>query len=141
MNNKIYLSHKYKQIGGVCAGIALYKNWPISLVRLATVALFFLTGIVIVIYLAAWILMPTSKDLPEYEDRGNSIEPFYREKEGAIFAGICIALSKRFGWDSSLVRIICIIIALMGGGLFMTYLVAWLILPRREIPHTPNIIL
>ena len=46
-------------IGGVCGGIGRYLDVDPNLIRLATVVLAVLGfGAVVVVYLAAWILMP-----------------------------------------------------------------------------------
>ncbi len=132
MQNKWYLSQKYKKIGGVCSGLALYKNWPVSLVRLAAIGLSFLTGIVFLAYLAAWILVPSSEENPSYDEQNLRGEVFLRERDGAIFAGICAALAKHFDWDVAVIRIIMLVLALAGGGLGLAYIVAWFILPRTE---------
>lgn len=48
-----------KMIGGVCAGTADYFGIDVNLVRVLTViAIFLSAGTAILIYLAAWMLMP-----------------------------------------------------------------------------------
>lgn len=57
MRNKLYLSNTDKKIGGVCGGIAEYFNTDSTIVRIIAVILG-LCSIGILIYLAAWIIMP-----------------------------------------------------------------------------------
>ncbi|MDQ2924658.1 MAG: PspC domain-containing protein [Acidobacteriota bacterium] len=48
-----------RMIGGVCAGFAEHYDWSPVLVRLLTVLLFFFThGLMLLLYIAAWIVMP-----------------------------------------------------------------------------------
>jgi phage shock protein PspC (stress-responsive transcriptional regulator) len=47
-------------VAGVCAGIAKRWNLDITLVRIATVALALVSGIGVAVYLAAWLLTPST---------------------------------------------------------------------------------
>jgi phage shock protein PspC (stress-responsive transcriptional regulator) len=47
-------------IAGVCAGVADRYGWSRTVVRLAAVASCLLPGPQIVLYLAAWVLMPSA---------------------------------------------------------------------------------
>ncbi|MBU3856751.1 MULTISPECIES: PspC domain-containing protein [Bacteroides] len=59
MGNKKLTRSNNRMIAGVCAGIADYFNWDITLVRIVYVLLTFFTvfsgGIV---YLVLWLIMP-----------------------------------------------------------------------------------
>jgi phage shock protein C len=44
--------------GGVCAGVALKFNWPVSYVRIAVLLSFLLPFMGVAVYLAAWLLLP-----------------------------------------------------------------------------------
>lgn len=48
-------------IAGVCAGIADRYGWSRTVVRLAAVASCLLPGPQIVLYIAAWVLMPSAE--------------------------------------------------------------------------------
>jgi phage shock protein C len=51
-----------------------------------------------------------------------------------MIAGVCSGLALHYGWDLSLVRVVCaLMILLTGVGLF-AYLAAWIIIP--EAPYT-----
>lgn len=63
---RLYRSRSDRMIAGVCGGIAEYFGWSSTLVRLATVASLLLPGPQIVVYLAAWIIMPNE---PRVGDR------------------------------------------------------------------------
>jgi phage shock protein C len=54
-----------------------------------------------------------------------------------MIAGVCSGLALHYGWDLSLVRVICaLMIVLTGVGLF-AYLAAWIIIPDApyELPE------
>ncbi len=47
-----------RMIAGVCAAFALHYGWDLTLVRVITALLVFLTGIGAVAYLVAWVVIP-----------------------------------------------------------------------------------
>ncbi len=47
-----------KKIGGVCAGLADYLDTDVTLVRILTILAALLTGVGLVAYIVAWIVMP-----------------------------------------------------------------------------------
>ncbi len=47
-----------KFLGGVCGGVAEYLNMDPTLVRILTVVITLFTGVPIVAYLVAWLIMP-----------------------------------------------------------------------------------
>ena len=55
---RLYRSGKEKILGGVCGGIAEYLKVDPVLIRLVWVALLFIGGIGIPLYLIAWIVIP-----------------------------------------------------------------------------------
>jgi len=55
---KLYRTDNNKMIGGVCSGIAEYFGLDASLVRLATILLFFFGGMSLWAYLMLWIVIP-----------------------------------------------------------------------------------
>lgn len=55
---KLYRSRENSMLGGVCAGLADYFDVDSSLIRLATVVLFFAAGTGILAYIIAWIIIP-----------------------------------------------------------------------------------
>ena len=66
-NRRLRRSTSEKRIAGVCGGLAEYFNVDVSLVRLAWVVLTIVPGAIffgVLAYLAAWVLMPESKEVP-----------------------------------------------------------------------------
>lgn len=54
-----------KKIGGVCAGFARYFDVDVTLMRILWLAGFVLTGgLLLLVYVAAWILMPRDEGPP-----------------------------------------------------------------------------
>ena len=50
-----------RKIAGVCAGVALYTGWDLTLVRLvAVLAAIFGVGMPVLAYLIGWVVMPES---------------------------------------------------------------------------------
>lgn len=47
-----------KFLGGVCAGVAEYLNMDTTLIRILTVVITLFTGVPVVAYLVAWLVMP-----------------------------------------------------------------------------------
>ena len=57
---RLTLSANDRKIAGVCGGLAQYFNTDATLVRLIFVVLIMLGGSGVIIYLIAWIIMPTA---------------------------------------------------------------------------------
>jgi phage shock protein C len=57
-HKKIYRTREGRMVAGVCGGLAEYLNVDLAIVRLAMVVLALLGGIGVVVYGAAWILVP-----------------------------------------------------------------------------------
>lgn len=56
--HRLYRSNTDKFIGGVCGGIAEYYAIDPSIVRVLTVLLTLCTGVALILYIAAWIVVP-----------------------------------------------------------------------------------
>jgi phage shock protein C len=55
----------------------------------------------------------------------------YRSKEQRILGGVCGGIAEYFDVDVTLIRLVCIIAALVGGGGVLFYLIAWIIIPEN----------
>lgn len=76
MDKKLYRIPEQGKIAGVCAGLAEYFSFDVTLVRiLAVVAIFATNGLAILIYLIAAIIMPVKdrEDAGKFDDRVNSV--------------------------------------------------------------------
>ena len=45
-------------------------------------------------------------------------------------AGVCGGIAEYFGIDPTLVRLIAVVLALLGGSGLLIYVVAWMIMPK-----------
>lgn len=75
---RLYRTEEDRILGGVCGGIAEKYDLDPSLVRLATVLLFLGAGVPLVLYLAAWIVIPPKS---EVEDENKEEETTDSETE------------------------------------------------------------
>ena len=76
---------------------------------------------------------------PRYHDSAfQSPNPsrFYRSSSDSVFGGICGGLAERFGWDSAILRLLLIVMAMFSGvfPVVIGYLIAMMVVPRdRDI--------
>lgn len=56
----------------------------------------------------------------------------FRSTDDYIIAGVCGGLADYFNIDSSLIRIIFILLTLFGGGGILIYLILWLVTPKEK---------
>ena len=56
-----------------------------------------------------------------------------RPREGRKVAGVCLGMAEYFDLDITLVRVVWLIAAFFGGGGFLAYIIAWIVMP--EEPH------
>lgn len=59
------------------------------------------------------------------------ITKLYRSKSDRIFAGICGGLGDYFGIDSTLFRILFVLLMLGGGAGIILYIVLWILIPEE----------
>jgi len=61
-------------VAGICAGLALHHGWDLSLVRVICALLIVFTGVGLIAYLIAWIVIPEEPYiLPENSTTGTAI--------------------------------------------------------------------
>lgn len=61
------------------------------------------------------------------------MKKIYRSKSDKIFGGVCGGISEYFDIDSSLVRIVAILLLLINGFGLLAYVLAWIIIPVAQI--------
>jgi phage shock protein C len=54
-----------------------------------------------------------------------------RPRTGRMIAGICAGLVLHYGWDLSLVRVLCALLMLCTGIGLVAYLIAWVVIPEE----------
>ncbi len=124
------------RVAGVCSGIAEYLDTDVTIVRLAWVVLSIVPGSIIggvVAYLAAWLVMPDADKFASPSDPA-SRKWLTRSTTDRKFAGVCGGLGDYFEIDSTVVRVVWVILGIVPGCFILgllAYLVAWFIIPER----------
>ena len=57
----------------------------------------------------------------------------YKSNTNKMICGVCGGLGEFFGIDPTIIRLICAILALLGGTGIVAYLIAAVIIPNSEI--------
>ena len=60
---RLMLDKRRKKIAGVCAGFARYFGMDLTLMRVIWLATAVCTGVGFLVYLAAWIVLPSDADI------------------------------------------------------------------------------
>jgi len=65
--------------------------------------------------------------------RGISIvsKKLYRSKNNRMVAGVCGGIAEYFDIDPTLVRLLTLLFVFLGGAGVVTYLIAWIIIPKK----------
>jgi len=126
---RLYRSERFNTFGGVCAGIAVNKGWSIALTRIICLVLGMVTGVGILLYLAAWALVPRASRIGAVETEGLYSDPLHRSSRDKMVSGVCGGIADLLQVDSSLVRISFVLIFLAGGVGLIPYVYAWIIVP------------
>ena len=72
MENKKLTRSNNRMLAGVCAGLADYFGWDVTIVRIIySFATVFTAFSGIIVYIILWIVMPEKKYRDGYEDRMN----------------------------------------------------------------------
>ena len=123
------------RVAGVCAGVAAHLNLDPTLVRLGAAVLAIVPGLFIggaIAYIAAWILMPIN----ELGRSGYQGRRLMRSDNDEWIAGVCGGLAEYLGIDSTIVRVVSVILAIYPGMVVfgvITYAVLWAIVPPAPL--------
>jgi phage shock protein C len=55
----------------------------------------------------------------------------YRSRSNRQIAGVCGGLAEYFNMDATLLRVLFIVLAVLGGSGIVLYLAMWIIVPRK----------
>ena len=99
---RLYRDEQNKVLGGVCSGIANYFVIEPWIVRILW---FFLIGINILAYLILWIAVPSTS----IKEVGGVRKKLFRDIDKKIIGGVAAGLSKYFGIQVWIVRILFLI--------------------------------
>ncbi|MBV6422221.1 MAG: hypothetical protein DAHOPDDO_03514 [Ignavibacteriaceae bacterium] len=63
----------------------------------------------------------------------------YRSTNDKMLGGVAGGLAEYFGIDSTLVRVLFIVIVFLGGGGIIAYIILWIVVPQKpyELPKYP----
>jgi len=59
------------------------------------------------------------------------IKRLYRSRKDKVLGGVCGGIAEYFEIDPVLVRLLCVLVALLGGAGVIAYIIAWIIIPKR----------
>jgi phage shock protein PspC (stress-responsive transcriptional regulator) len=65
-------------------------------------------------------------------DDNTTAMSFRRTRKGRLLAGVCSGLSRQFGWDVNIIRLLLAIITILTSGTAAVfYGLAWLLIPEE----------
>jgi len=99
---RLYRDEQNKVLGGVCSGIANYFGIEPLIVRILW---FFLIGVNILAYLILWIAVPSTS----VKEVGGVRKRLFRDIDNKVIGGVAAGLSKYFGIQVWIVRILFLI--------------------------------
>lgn len=128
---KLYRCRWNKKVGGVCGGLGVYFNIDPTIVRLLfVVSLFFSFGISLILYLIGWLVIP--------EGPAKYIQPqgrrLYRSRRDRRLLGVCGGLAAFFRIDSTVVRVVTVILMIITGifPILISYAIGAFIIPEER---------
>lgn len=101
-NKRLYRDEQNKVLGGVCSGIANYFGIEPLVIRILWI---FLIGVNLLAYLILWIAVPSSS----IQEVGGVRKRLFRDIENKVIGGVASGLSKYFGIQVWIVRILFLI--------------------------------
>jgi phage shock protein C len=66
--------------------------------------------------------------------KGDAMDPtrkLYRSKTNRKLAGVCGGLAQYFNIDATLIRVLFVLLAVLGGSGLVLYLAMWIIVPKE----------
>ena len=126
---RIYRERFDKKLGGVCGGLSQYFQVDSSVIRMAFLALTFLSGgILLLVYLACYFLIPLG---PKAYVVAN-YKRWYRSRRDRCVSGILGGLGKYLKIDSNILRLIFVVLSFFTSGvLIVLYIAGIYIIPEE----------
>jgi len=119
------------KLAGVCAGIASYLDVDATIIRLFWIALSIVPGLFVggvLAYAIAWALIPEGTS----PVRSAAVRRLVRSEGDKKIGGVCGGMAEYLGLDSTLVRVIVVILSIYPGaviGGLIAYAIAWFVMP------------
>lgn len=127
-NKRFFRDQKRKMLGGVCAGLGNYFNVDLVWIRLLFALLTLAWGVILVVYVVLWIVIPGSLELDEPEIN----KKLFRSSDSKVLGGVASGLSAYFAMDVVVMRLLFVILTIFGGIGFIAYIVLWIVLPEAR---------
>ena len=126
---RLYRSVDDRMVAGVAAGLAAYMKVDAVWIRIAFVTLtLFSHGLFLLVYLAAWMLVPENPAAPTGAPKPAS--RLHRSSRDRMVAGVCGGLAETFKVDPALVRLAAVAaVVFTWGAAALAYLIAWVVMP------------
>ena len=127
MERKLYCSPD-KKICGVCGGIAEYFGIDPTFVRLIVAEIAFFTALVpaFVVYLIMAIVIPQAP--ADYMPKRP--KKYLTKSADKKIAGVCGGVAEYFGIDSTLIRLLFVLLFLLIGNGLYTYIFGAIFMPQ-----------
>ncbi|MBE7173466.1 MAG: PspC domain-containing protein [Williamsia sp.] len=148
-SRRLYRSANDKILGGVAAGLANYFGIDPAITRVLFVLFFFIGGGGLLIYIILWIVLPIHNLATNIRKR------LYRNPENKMVGGVAAGIAAYFNievWIPRLIFLSPFILGVLkgilhrsighdfddflfnglGGTIFMTYIVLWIVLPEAN---------
>lgn len=119
------------RLGGVCAGIAIFLDTDVTIVRILWIVLSIVPGALVggaMAYIVACLIMPVS-DAPIVEP----LTRLTRSQSDRRIAGVCGGIAAFLHIDATVVRLVWAVLAIVPGAIvfgIVAYLIAWFIMPE-----------
>jgi phage shock protein PspC (stress-responsive transcriptional regulator) len=128
-SKKLVRDERRKILGGICAGLGHYFSidpvWPRVLFALLAFGSY---GGLILVYLIMWIVLPASSELQDEP----AVKKMYRDPEKKVLGGVASGIAAFLGTDITVIRLLFVILAVVGGLGFLLYIILWIALPAAN---------
>ena len=135
MQKKLYCSPD-KKICGVCAGIADYFGVDPTIVRFIAAEIAFFTALIpaFIVYLIMAIVIPQA---PADYVPNNTSKRLTKSNDKKL-AGVCGGIAEFFNIDSTLVRLLFVLLFILAGNGLYTYIFGAIFMPQPMETATPQ---
>jgi phage shock protein PspC (stress-responsive transcriptional regulator) len=117
--------------------VASYLDTDVTLIRLAWIILSIIPGLLlggVIVYAVCWILLPVATPEERHVYRGQRLTRSITDRQ---VAGVCGGLAEYLDVDSTIVRIVSVILAIYPGAIIggiVAYLIGWIVIPPSHAP-------
>ncbi|MDX8431692.1 MAG: PspC domain-containing protein [Candidatus Algichlamydia australiensis] len=129
---KLFRCRWDRKIAGVCGGLGHYLKIDPTLVRIAFLILLFPTfGIMLLLYLLAWWLIPEGPKAYV----APKCKKLYRSKKNRMIGGVCAGFAEYFGIDANIIRLATVVIGIFTGFFpaIIVYILALFVVPEKRL--------